>query len=72
LSAFTGYSVIAEYMADGNIEEINITQQPGIHYLISPNDIGAHKIYSVDNSGTVLKEVYGDDKFIAEKKKLLE
>jgi len=68
LSSYIGYTVHAEYIKDAEVNEINITQQPGVAYLISPSDIGANKIYSLDNNEKILKEVYNDVKFVPEKR----
>lgn len=68
VNLFTGYKVFAEYTKDGKTEDVEITHQVGIHYLISPEHIGAQRIYSVDNEGNILNEVQGADKFFIKPK----
>ena len=68
MNKYIGYKVIAEYTKDGNTEDVDITQQSGIDYLISPDDINALRIYSIDSEKNILFEVQGDQKFVAKQK----
>lgn len=49
------------YIQRGN-KEINITQQHGVKYLLSPNELKSENIIVKDRLGDVLREVRGDEK----------
>jgi len=61
MNIYSDVKVFAEIIKDGSSQDIDITQQSGLPYFISPSDIDAYKIYSTNSQGTILSEVYGTD-----------
>ena len=61
MSSYTDIKVFAEIIKDGATEDVEITQQSGVKYNISPQDINAYKIYSTNSTGNIMQEVFGSD-----------